>query len=302
MTKFPFGLSSYGFPLIGSGPFITTGKVFFVHYGTGTDGTGRGDAPDRPFKTSDYAVDQCTANKGDMIFLMPGHAEDITAAGTVTVDKAGVSIIGLGNGRLRPTFSYKTVTTATFLISAANVWVHNVVHSLIGIDALATALNITGDDVTISDNEFVMCDATNKAVAAITVGSAADRVTILNCLFDANAAAGATAAIFGAAACDRLTVKGCMFDGDFATAAINNTTAAWTRVNLEGNRYRGTNASEPIIELVASATGLIAHNLTAVATLAAGGSITAAGAMPFQNYATDTAASSGILDPTGVTL
>ena len=55
----------------------TTGKVFYVHYGTGKNGAGAGVFPEAPFKTIDYAIASCTANKGDVILVMPGHSESL---------------------------------------------------------------------------------------------------------------------------------------------------------------------------------------------------------------------------------
>ena len=51
MTNYPQGVTSFGVPIIGPGPILTSGKVFWVNYTTGTDGNGRGDAPTNPFKT-----------------------------------------------------------------------------------------------------------------------------------------------------------------------------------------------------------------------------------------------------------
>ena len=52
----------------------------------------------QPFSTIDYAIGKCTANRGDIIFVMPGHSETITAASAIDLDVAGVRLIGLGHG------------------------------------------------------------------------------------------------------------------------------------------------------------------------------------------------------------
>ena len=56
---------------------VHTGNVFFVMTG-GTDSAGYGLHPDRPFATVDFAIGQCTANQGDVIYVMPGYTETIT--------------------------------------------------------------------------------------------------------------------------------------------------------------------------------------------------------------------------------
>src|SRR4051812_7269513 len=83
----------------------STGKRFFVDSVTGTDSVGAGQNPDTPFATISFALTQCTASKGDIIYVMPGHAEAIAAAGTLACSVIGVSIIGLGNGSNRPSIS-----------------------------------------------------------------------------------------------------------------------------------------------------------------------------------------------------
>ena len=119
------GLAVNGVPVIPgvAGDDVYVGNVWYVHNGTGSD-TGKGTA-DKPFKTLDYAVGRCTATgtayaKQDVIYLMPGHAETLTAADAVDIDVAGVQVIGLGRGAARATFTY-TVAAGEIVIGASNV-------------------------------------------------------------------------------------------------------------------------------------------------------------------------------------
>src|SRR3972149_5631068 len=86
-------------------PGLAPGDTFFVHSGTGTDGAGYGKNPDAPVATIDYAIGLCTANKSDVIYVLPGHNEGLGNA-QIAVDKAGVSIIGLGHGADRPPIGF----------------------------------------------------------------------------------------------------------------------------------------------------------------------------------------------------
>src|SRR5262245_23346085 len=79
----------------------TTGKVFFVDSNTGSNGY-TGLSIQDPVATIDFAIGLCTANKGDTIYVMPGHAETI-GNGTIACDVAGVTFIGLGDGAAKPT-------------------------------------------------------------------------------------------------------------------------------------------------------------------------------------------------------
>ena len=112
LTHFPHGVASFGIPLVGSSDYTTTGNVFFVDSGSTArgDNPAKGQAPDTPFSTIDFAVGRCTANNGDIIFVMPGHAEDISAATSLVMDVAGVRIIGMGIGRSRPVLTYTVAT------------------------------------------------------------------------------------------------------------------------------------------------------------------------------------------------
>lgn len=128
LTSFPHGISSFGIPVIGSGTQIpaTTGKYFFVDSNTGSD-SNPGTDPEQPLATLDGALTKCRDSKMDVIVLMPGHAETITGAGGITLDKIGVYIVGLGTYDLRPRFLMDGANTVTCLVTAANVTVENVV-------------------------------------------------------------------------------------------------------------------------------------------------------------------------------
>src|SRR3970282_2259451 len=55
-----------------------------------------GTSRDEPFATLNYAIGRTTASKGDVIVLMPGHAETTTA---IAADMAGDLGIRAGGGR-----------------------------------------------------------------------------------------------------------------------------------------------------------------------------------------------------------
>ena len=107
---------------------VTTGNIFFVDSGSGTDGAGYGQNPDAPFATIDYAVGQCTADQGDVIYVMPGHTETLTNTNLITVDVAGISIIGRGTGSLKPWIKHNHAD-AEVSIAADNVTWQGIRHS-----------------------------------------------------------------------------------------------------------------------------------------------------------------------------
>lgn len=101
------------------------GNVFWVSSTRGSNGN-KG-TRDRPWATVAYALTRCTASNGDVIMVMPSHAETLIAAATIAHSVAGVSVIGLGIGTSRPTFTWSTSTAATWAITAANAYIENIV-------------------------------------------------------------------------------------------------------------------------------------------------------------------------------
>ena len=108
VSNFPNGFKN-GVTIRGLALAVThPGKIFWVNNsgviaegGIGGSDTNNG-TYQKPFSTIDYAIGKCTASRGDIIMVMPGHSETITSDGGIACDVAGVAIIGLGSGSLRP--------------------------------------------------------------------------------------------------------------------------------------------------------------------------------------------------------
>lgn len=152
------------------------GEIYFVDSGSGSDAAGYGGSPDAPVASLDYAIGLCTASQGDVIYLMPGHTETTTA---IAVDVAGISIIGLGEGRLRPALTATTAATDLINVSAANVTIRNV--RLVGAASGVTALV----DVAAADFAMEKCILEPAATPLMTVTLAAGsaRGRIEDCVF-----------------------------------------------------------------------------------------------------------------------
>ena len=117
---------------------LNTGNIYYVSSATGVGADVQersGQSKDQPFATLDYAIGRTTASQGDVIVLMPGHAETTTA---IALDVAGVAIVGLGYGRNRPTLTATTAATDLINVTAANCQIHNV--RLVGAASGVTAL------------------------------------------------------------------------------------------------------------------------------------------------------------------
>lgn len=146
--------------------------IFFVDSAVGSDSVGYGRNPDAPFATLDYAFSQCTASKGNVIYVMPGHAETTTLIG---FDVAGVKVIGLGFGRNRPTFTATTAASDLASVSAANIEVENI--RLVGAASGCTALM----DITAADFVARRVSFEQAATPLEGVTISADRFLFENC-------------------------------------------------------------------------------------------------------------------------
>lgn len=182
---FTNGVTIRGVPLQQSQP----GQVFFVNNSSvladgGVAGSnGNPGTYQRPFSTLDYAVGRCTAGRGDIIFIMPGHAETLSTATALNLDVAGVAVLGLGAGTSRPTFTLDTATTTTIPVSAANITIKNCIFTanfadIVSVFTLTTAKNFCLEDV------CVQATATNMNFLYVIDTSAttndADGLTVIN--------------------------------------------------------------------------------------------------------------------------
>jgi len=105
------------------------------------------------YNTVDAAIGACTAAQGDVIYVMPGHTETVTAT-SIALDISGVTIIGLGVGKNRPVLTYGAAA-ATITVSAANCAVYNI-HHIANFDNVAAAYTLAAaKDFRLDGNEFV---------------------------------------------------------------------------------------------------------------------------------------------------
>lgn len=282
---------------------VSTGTRFYVGSTETNAGNtaGKGRNPDAPFATLSYALssDVCTASKGDIIYLMPGHAESIAAASGCLLDIAGVQVIGLGTGSLIPTFTLGTDVGATIDITAPNCVLRNVkIVSALADIAAGVTIGALGDGYWIDGCIFKDGGAANlEMVSGITVTAAADRGKITNCRFHTVAAGNNNQAILLGA------VSGCRIEnnviiGDYDVACISIPAAA-TNLIIRHNTL--CNASTDAIAALAmhtSCEGVCAWNVYS-ANLNGQVPVTAAcTSMAFGgNYGSDLLGVSGMIAP-----
>jgi hypothetical protein len=165
---------------------LNTGNIFWVCSVTGTNSVGNGGNPDSPFATLAYAISQCTDSNDDRIYVMRHHAEAVIAAGTITLNKIGVSIIGLGSGTSRPTFSWTTISSATMLLTAASTRISNCIFDIgNGITGLTSGIVISAAGCTIDNCTFYPTKAGTwiAPLQSILTTAGANYLTVRNCVW-----------------------------------------------------------------------------------------------------------------------
>lgn len=258
-TGFAQGIAIRGVPLIQTHP----GRVFWVYNGTAQIANQKGGSDsnngtfDAPFSTLDYAVGQCLANRGDIIFVKPGHAETIATATALALDVAGVAVIGLGQGSNRPTFNL-TATTSTIAISAANVTFWNCLVTG-GIDAIVAVITISAADARVQLNYR---DVTGQCTDCVLTTAGATRLYLEVNDYEGATAAGTNAgiAIVGG---DHIEITGRYMDGNFAVGGIDVRTTATTQLMVHTFKsFRNRNSSDIfLIDTVTGSTGQIGPDI-----------------------------------------
>src|SRR3990167_1045610 len=220
---------------------LGSGKIFVV----GDSGTANEDMlrelfgydPDgtlRFFDDIDEAVGFCTANAGDKIIVMPGHAETVTAAAGIDLDVAGISVIGLGQGEDRPIVTFTTAAAASMEWAAANVRVSGLVFKC-NIASQNHMIDITsGDDGIIENCEFR--EGTQTGLSFITADTAdndCDRFAIRNCKFHAPTAGNYDNAIQLGIDLTGVRIENIEVYGDFDVACIDVPVGGNAQVDLQ---------------------------------------------------------------------
>ena len=230
---FAHGITIRGIPLQVAHP----GKVFWVNNSSvlPEGGIGASDGNDgtylRPFSTIDYAVGKCTASRGDIIMVMPGHIEAITST-SLAIDVIGVAIIGLGEGDLRPLFNFGA-TSSNIPISAANTSLKNVVLKST-IDDVVAGITVSAAGVTLDIETRDTSSAIEFISAVVTTADADNFVAKLR----------HRGFVAGNAMVRYVDLVGCRdadievdFFGIASTAVVNMRTTACDNVQVKGRFY-----------------------------------------------------------------
>lgn len=310
---FPYGVTIRNVPITVAQP----GNVYWVNTTSvlPVGGVAGVDAPYptagtylRPFASLDYAIGQCTAGRGDIIILMPGSTATVSAAGSVTCDVAGVAIVGLGSGTTMPTISFTTATTASIVVSAANVSFTNVRFSA-GFADVVKAFTVTAKNFALYSCEVVQSAVDLNIISLATFGSTdnqCDGFTLSGCKIVMPDAA--TTSLFTTAGdVDSVVVEDCYVNlgvnaSDLPIVATAATGKDFTNIRITNNQFIRLNDANPLVlvsDTTTANTGAIAYNNIRHLDTAAELLVTAGTNISFtQNLCSAAVDASGYLVPT----
>lgn len=308
---FANGLTLRGMPINVSYP----GKVFWLNNssvltqdGIGASNT-NGGTYKAPWSTLSYAVSACILNRGDIIMVMPGHAETISSSTALTLSNSGVAVIGLGSGSLRPTFTLDTANTATINITGDNIAFSNCLFkanflSIASLFTLTTAKNFLLSDCEFKDTSSILNFKT--IVTTDATSNHADGLQIERCNWFGVGTTANSCLIKMVGTNDRLTIK----DSYIAHAATTDaglmpisTGKLVTNARIEGNTINlvgSSSASTGVIITTDGTTnsGSLSRNFIQQLDATTEILVTASSGFIFnQNYSSAVADKSGYLLP-----
>ncbi len=266
------GVTIRGVPLLQLHP----GKVFWVNNSSvlAEGGSGGSDGSPgtytQPFASVTYALTKCTASRGDIIAIMPGYTEAVSSAGGEAWNVAGVAIVGLGQGDLKPTFTVGGGTTSDTLdVSAANISVSNI-RFVSSVDNLAVMVDVlaAGTYASFDRCEWMVSLAATGADILLQTTDGAFGFSVTNCTFNSESS------ILGVAVTsipteairlvhvDNAVVNDNFIVGNFSTAAINAITVASEAIQINRNYIHNVDTAAVAggIDLVAACTGHVSKN------------------------------------------
>lgn len=268
-------------------------NMYFVHAGTGSNAN-QGLETDAPFSTLDYAIGQCVASKGDMIVMLPGHAETVTAA--IAADVAGIQIVGIGEGLLRPAIT-GSGTIDVISVSAANVLIENINFPAPLVDAATADINVAAAGCIIRNTRHIGSTGSENKVDIITVAAGGDDLLVegtraYNTVVDCVAWLSLEAAVA------RPVIRYNTVMGTFSTAILMDEDTA-TLCHIHNNSFKNTKTTGNVATFTTgNSTGIMEDNFLSGRNTTIASNLVEGTGMDFNNNkVVEQAALSGLLEP-----
>lgn len=315
--------SGHYLPLVGNtnigqrtlyGTWLPPGARVAAYVGPQSDTTDSYSTSSLLVSTLNAGLARCRSGKGDVVVVLPGHAENISTADFLSSLVAGTRIIGIGNPgeTSHPTFTW-TATASSVLLDVANVSIDNLSFDWTSIDGVVAPITVTGAGCSISNCQITVQSASAGALKGVDVSTGANgfRFVNNNMLGVGEAQPLTSSAVLVSAAVNDVEISGnyiCTAGPGAATTGLIAVTAAATNVRIRGNETVNLETAGTALFTITigdhAATGVISRNFckitSAVTTTTSGveiGTAALVGVGMFENYCSDTAEANGVLAP-----
>lgn len=278
---------------LGAGNLFSTGTVYFVSSVTGSNDNNGTDVS-TPKATIAGAQSVATANKGDIVVILPGHTETVTTP--ITLSKAGVNYVGLGQGLLRPSITVNAAVDAVS-ITAANVTLSNINFPAPETDDATAFVNVAAAGATLRGLRMIGSQTSKNVTDMITVASGGDDLLVEDCVAY-NTVVDCVSWLSLEAAVARPVIRNNTVMGQFSTGVLMDEATA-TLCTIVGNTFKNTKAATAVVTFTTgNSTGVMSYNFCPGRHTTIASNIVPGTGMDFnQNFVVEEAALNGILIP-----
>lgn len=265
--------------------------------------------------TLNAGLARCRSGQGDIVYVLPGHTENISTADFMTSLVAGTQIVSAGRpgSTNNPTFTW-TAVASTFLLDVADVSLVGLTLNMGGADNVTAPITITGAGCSIVGCHIIAgTTSALESATPVTISTGANDCLILGNRFSATGGAVTTAMVAIGAAVARPVIAYNKFHTtqSSATTGVIAVNAAATEVDIGWNlMYNAVEDGVGIRIANVAATGMIYNNyfggVDAGGTVAnALKAVSYAGSAQitraFENRALDEDAATGVIAPAAAT-
>lgn len=266
--------------------------------------------------TINEGLKRCRSAKGDIVYVLPGHVENIDAADDWPDLVAGTQVVSCGRpgATSNPTLTW-TTTASTVLLNVADVSVVGFNLNFAGIDAVVAPITVSAAGCSLLGNHITVAAGSAGATTPITVASGANNCLIAGNKMLSTGTQTEVNIISITAAVDNLEIAGnkisCLLTS--ATGGIIQIGAAATNLDIHDNLFLNSVEDGVCIRVAdtfaadgwiyrnygktVDAAGTVANTLKMVSFEGTTESLLGC----FENYSTDEATASGVISPAGAT-
>lgn len=218
--------------------------------------------------TLNAGLARCRSGQGDIVYVLPGHTENIASADAMSSLVAGTQIVSAGRpgATNNPTFTW-SATAATFLLDVADVSLVGLNLVMGGAAAVAAPITVTGAGCSMIGNHINLGTSSDLDVLiGVTVHTGANDFLFAGNRVFSSGGATATNAISLTAAVSRCHIVQNDFDIEASGATdgvINVGAVAASQFRIMNNVIQNRRASAAVAIRwadTASMTGIIAKN------------------------------------------